>query len=193
MHACTPVLFIGSSVSLSPPLSLTLSLTPPLSHPLRVQGPESSTDHRPQGGRAVPEPQRLPPVRDDLRQLPQATGLLLGRGDEREAVLCSPGGKALFPSLLKIDPVLVWFDRHRVQTLSCATNRILRVQSCVKKKINSITYLICCSPNFVFPWHKNSRRWQKAYNYYSWFWRVFFPSIWSYLSSAISLWQLSLH
>lgn len=42
----------------------------------RVQEPEPSADHRAQDVRAQREPRRLPALSDDVRQLPEAAGLL---------------------------------------------------------------------------------------------------------------------
>lgn len=74
---------------------------------LRFPEPEPPFDDREEDVRVHRKPGRLPPLRHDLCQLPEAAWLLQHRDHARETVDCSSWGPAVFPPLL-ISPHLTF-------------------------------------------------------------------------------------
>lgn len=80
-------------------------MTRPLSlFPFRIPEFEPSPHHRSEDVRVDGEPRRLPPVGDDVCELPETAGLLQHRDHARETVDCCSRGPAVFPSVLISPP-----------------------------------------------------------------------------------------
>lgn len=70
----------------------------------RLQGAEPAADGGAQVAGVVARPGRVPAVRDDVRQLPQAARLQQRRGDARQAAAGGLRGPALLPPVVSARP-----------------------------------------------------------------------------------------